>query len=261
MDEPRAEVELTSEHIRGVSFPRAFQGYDRPAVDAFLERVAEWAEGVAAPGTGPDLKRELERVGERTAAILTAAEEAATRAKVEAAEEADALRESAEREARARELEAARKAEDIVAGAQERAETILDEAMRRRRQLNLALASVLDRRTQIADETQALGEELLELVSELRASTPPAADEAAEPRRGRFAPGSSGPGGVIEPADELAPDDVAAEVQELEEAELEAGELETELVAEETLEDAEAEETLEDAEAEEAALGAEAERP
>ena len=87
--------------IRDASFPQAMRGYDREAVHAFLERVADWLERTGQTAeTSPELTSEIEKVGERTTGILAAAEEAAAKIRRETKEYADGLRASAEEESR-----------------------------------------------------------------------------------------------------------------------------------------------------------------
>lgn len=216
MTEPAPHDELpiaepSPERLRDATFPQAFKGYDRDAVHAFLDRVADWVEqGAAGAGQGaPDMRRELEKVGERTAGILTAAEEAAAKVRGEASDYAVAAREAADDEIRQAQIAANQKVEELIADAESRAERIVDEAVARRRRLNQAITSLLERRDEIAEEAQRLADELLGAVDALRLDEremtedePVAEDtgeEAAEgdladefptepPRTGRFDP-------------------------------------------------------------------------
>jgi DivIVA domain-containing protein len=185
---PSAELP-SADLLRSASFPQAFKGYDRDAVHAFLDRVAEWMEHGAAgiQQAGPDVRRELERVGERTAGILTAAEEAASKLRAEASDYAASLKETADEELRKATADANRKAEELVAQAESKAERIVDEAIARRRGLNQAISSLVERRDEIAEEVQRLADELLSAVDGLRAEEN-APDEAQAPAAtGRFA--------------------------------------------------------------------------
>jgi DivIVA domain-containing protein len=71
--------EHSIQRIRNANFSISVRGYDRNEVDRFLAEVADWLE----TGEGEDsavseaVRLELERVGERTAAILTEAHSAA----------------------------------------------------------------------------------------------------------------------------------------------------------------------------------------
>ena len=232
-DSSRTTTPPSGERLRRATFPRAFQGYDRDAVHAFLDEVAEWMDRSAVggvPGT-PNVRRELERVGEQTAGILTAAEEAATKLKAEATEYAKSLRQATDEETRRAKVETNRKAEQLIAEAEAKAGRIVDEAVARRRRLNQAITSLLERRDEIAEEAQRLADALLHAVDALRAdrleelqeATPVAAD--AEPADAEPADAE------LEPVAEAHPRDGEEEPAEDEEAPVE--EIEGDLAAEE----------------------------
>ena len=86
----RMPVDQTSlDRIRNATFPAAKRGYDKHEVEKFLARLADWLETGAGDESRSDtVKRELERVGERTGAILAQAEESAQQIRAEAEEEA-----------------------------------------------------------------------------------------------------------------------------------------------------------------------------
>src|SRR5215468_8447306 len=86
----RMPVDQTSlDRIRNATFPSARRGYDKGEVEKFLARLADWLETGAGDESRSDtVKRELERVGERTGAILAQAEESAQQIRAEADEEA-----------------------------------------------------------------------------------------------------------------------------------------------------------------------------
>jgi DivIVA domain-containing protein len=66
------------ERIRSATFSVARRGYEKREVDTFLARVADWLEAGGGDRARSDaIKRELERIGQRTGKILGAAEEAA----------------------------------------------------------------------------------------------------------------------------------------------------------------------------------------
>jgi DivIVA domain-containing protein len=80
---------LSVDSIRRATFPVARRGYSTRAVHRFLDRVAEWLEtGTGDPARADLLRRELARVGRRTAAILLEAEVEARRLRAEAEREA-----------------------------------------------------------------------------------------------------------------------------------------------------------------------------
>src|SRR5882757_9445009 len=86
----RMPVDHTSlDRIRNATFPTAKRGYDKQEVEKFLARLADWLETGAGDESRSDtVKRELERVGQRTGAILAQAEESAQQIRGEAEEEA-----------------------------------------------------------------------------------------------------------------------------------------------------------------------------
>lgn len=93
---------LTLDRIRRKTFPVARRGYSKRAVHTFLDRLANWLEmGEGDPARAELMRRELARVGHRTAAILHEAERYADRVRADAEREAAAIvrraREDAER--------------------------------------------------------------------------------------------------------------------------------------------------------------------
>src|SRR6476620_11361091 len=83
-------VDQTSlDRIRNATFPSVRRGYDKSEVEKFLARLADWlATGAGDESRSDTVKRELERVGQRTGAILAQAEESAQQIRAEAEEEA-----------------------------------------------------------------------------------------------------------------------------------------------------------------------------
>lgn len=171
---------VSGPEVRDATFPQAMRGYDREAVHSFLDRIADAFEGgtagirEAAPAA---VKNELAKVGQRTAGILTAAEDAAANLRDEAREYAERLRASADDEARKARFAASQKADELVSAAEAKAEAIIEEAIARRRNLNQAISSLLERRDDIAVEAQRLADELLEAVDVLRSDEPGEAED------------------------------------------------------------------------------------
>src|ERR687892_1846434 len=83
-------VDQTSlDRIRNATFPTARRGYEKREVERFLARLADWLEtGGGDESRSDTVKRELERVGQRTGAILAQAEESAQQIRSEAEDEA-----------------------------------------------------------------------------------------------------------------------------------------------------------------------------
>ena len=181
MDQVQASDSLSGAELRQARFPQSRRGYDPESVHAFLDRVADWVESRAgAANADPGVTSELEKVGERTAGILTAAEEAAAKLRTEAKEYADELRQDAEDETRKVKLNAGQKADELITEAESKAEAIIDEAIARRRRLNQAVTSLVERREEIAEETQRLADQLLEAVEAVRLDEPIEEDAAGD---------------------------------------------------------------------------------
>lgn len=78
------------DRIRGATFTVSRRGYEKREVERFLGKIADWLEHGGGDESRADLvRRELERVGEKTARILTAAEDAAAELRAEAQQEAE----------------------------------------------------------------------------------------------------------------------------------------------------------------------------
>ncbi len=106
------------ERIRSATFTPARRGYDKREVDRFLSELADWLETGGDDDTRSELvRRELERIGEQTAKILT-----------EAHEVAQAIRTEAEHETRQALVDANLNAEAMRSSADEYAEQSREEA-------------------------------------------------------------------------------------------------------------------------------------
>lgn len=180
---PSGNRPLSARELRRATFPQVLRGYDREAVHALLDRVAEWVEqGAGQAGErAPAMREELAKVGERTAGILTAAEEAAQSMLEEATEYAQRLRAEAEDEARGARLNSGQRMDEMVAAAEAKAERMMEDAIARRRGLNQAISSLIERRDEIANDVVRLGEELLDAVDALREADPPEEDDDESP--------------------------------------------------------------------------------
>jgi DivIVA domain-containing protein len=89
------------ERIRAAKFPLIRKGYDPGQVYAFLAEVTEWLEtGGTDEARAEVVRREIERVGERTASILASAEDTAQQLRGDAEREIAAMLERAESESR-----------------------------------------------------------------------------------------------------------------------------------------------------------------
>ncbi len=125
-----SDQSFTGAEVRGAKFPEARRGYDPDAVQAFLARIADWIEDQAGESR---LTSEFAKVGERTAGILTAAEDAASKMRREAKEYGERIRSSAEEESRRVRQSASQKVDEVIAEAEAKANGIVEEAIARRR--------------------------------------------------------------------------------------------------------------------------------
>lgn len=149
--------ETSLDRIRNATFPSSRRGYDKREVQRFLARLADWLDtGGGGESSSDTVKRELERVGERTGAVLAQAEESARQIRAEAEEEAQAT----------------------IAEAQEKARRIVDEGSRRRQDLESVIADLVLRRDDVLSDTEALTEMLTQTLLEHR---PAGQDPFAEP--------------------------------------------------------------------------------
>jgi cell division initiation protein len=152
--------------LSDVSFPAAMRGYDRAAVDAYVEEVTRIvAELEARQSSEAVIKRALDEVGEHTSAILQKAHEAADEIARNSRVQADDRLQRAEREA----ADVQRQIDDWLLQSQKETETLLAERRR-----------ILDEMRRLAEELLAVADDSLERLEELeeRVSAEP---EAAEP--------------------------------------------------------------------------------
>jgi DivIVA domain-containing protein len=142
--------------VRDVTFPLAFRGYEREAVDAYVMQVNQLiAELEATRSPEAAIKRALDSVGEETSSILQHARETADDITARSRVQADDRLQAAEREAQAVRADAEARLREIDADTdavwQERARLIED--VRR-------LATELSRLADVAAERMAPAEEL-----------------------------------------------------------------------------------------------------
>ena len=126
--------------VREPSFPVALRGYEREAVDAYVERVARLvAELEASRSPDEAVRRALDQVGEQTSGILQRAQETASEVTARSRVQADDRLRDAEREATA-----------ITADAEERV-----------RELEADFGRIWDERERLVDGVRELAERLL----------------------------------------------------------------------------------------------------
>jgi DivIVA domain-containing protein len=208
-------VDQTSlDRIRNATFPSAKRGYDRHEVEKFLARLADWLETGAGDESRSDtVKRELERVGQRTGAILAQAEESAQQIRAEAEEEArgtvntasmqaeetlteadryssetrtsaesyaQEARQTAEQDASSTRAKAEQDARETIATAQAQARRIVEEGTQRREDIEAVIADLVRRRDDVLGDTEELSAKLTGAVSEHRPE--PGADQFQKPQ-------------------------------------------------------------------------------
>src|SRR6476619_3318836 len=196
-------VDQTSlDRIRNATFPSSRRGYDKHEVEKFLARLADWLETGAGDESRSDtVKRELERVGQRTGAILAQAEESAEQIRAEAEEEARGnintanmqaeetrsqadsysneartaadtysreARAQAEQEAAAMRMKAEEDARETIEAAHAQASRIVEEGTHRREDIEAVIADLVRRRDDVLTDTEELTRKLTGAVTEHR---------------------------------------------------------------------------------------------
>jgi DivIVA domain-containing protein len=193
-------VDQTSlDRIRNATFPSVRRGYDKQEVEKFLSRLADWLETGAGDESRSDtVKRELQRVGERTGAILAQAEESAQQIRAEADEEArgtvntanmeaeetrtevqtyasetrasadsyaQQTRQEADAQAAATRQQAEQEAREAIEGARAQARRIVEEGTQRREDIEAVIADLVRRRGDVLADTEELSAKLTAAVS------------------------------------------------------------------------------------------------
>ena len=198
--------------IRNARFAHAVRGYDRHEVDQFLKELADWLERDGAVGDVSErVRAELARTGEQVADILTEAHDAAQQIREEASREtrqslvqanataeslrgqadeyADETREEADAYGRKVRgdadayVEQTREEADAATaqsreGAEAEAERIIDDANRRRRDVEAVISDLEDRRDAVLAELERLASGITGAATRHR--TPPGAAESAD---------------------------------------------------------------------------------
>jgi DivIVA domain-containing protein len=176
-------VDQTSlDRIRNATFPSSRRGYDKHEVEKFLGRLADWLETGGGDESRSDaVKKELERVGQRTGAILAQAEESAEQIRAEAEEEArgtvnsaniQATEARAEADNYATETKAAaeREAREAIGAAQAQARQIVEEADQRREDAEAIVGNLIRRRDDVIADTEELSRKLAIAVEQHRST-------------------------------------------------------------------------------------------
>jgi cell division septum initiation protein DivIVA len=152
-----------AERVRGERFPVAMRGYERTAVDAWREDVAQLVERLEeqAPRDSA-VKRALDEVGKETSAILHRAHES-----------------SEEITARSRS-----QAEGRLRRAEGEAEITIREAEERAEQLELDAQRIWEERSRLIDEMRGLADEVLGVADDASDRLDPPRGRSPDPRSG-----------------------------------------------------------------------------
>lgn len=144
--------------VADVNFPGALRGYDRLAVDAYVQKTSQLvAELQATRSPEAAVRRALERVGEEVSSILQRAHETAAQITAQSRNEADDRLDAAREEAA-----------QIVAAAQERV-----------RELDAETDRIWAERHRIVEDTRDLARELLTLTDSAEDRFPPSEEATA----------------------------------------------------------------------------------
>jgi DivIVA domain-containing protein len=172
--------------IRDVSFPTAVRGYERHAVDAYIERVnrviAELEVGSSPQAT---VRHALDRVGEQiggvlqharqaaeeiTAEALAEAEATTTKARTEAEQimedvelQADQVRGRSKQQADEMLARAREQAAELMLRAEEQARAVQEQAEPRLRELEADTEAVWDARRKLLEDLPRMATELMEI--------------------------------------------------------------------------------------------------
>jgi DivIVA domain-containing protein len=141
----------SSDRIREHSFPLAVRGYDRQAVDDFVDQVADLVAELEGRQTRESVvQRALDQVGEETAGILQRAHQAADELAARSRAQAEGRLQRADREAELLRRQADEYAEKVIVDTQ----LLWDERQR-----------LLDDLRQLADDVLATADDAAERVS------------------------------------------------------------------------------------------------
>ena len=179
------------ERVRTATFATARRGYDKREVDRFISRMADWLESGAGDDSRSQVIRdELARIGEQAGKILTDAHEVAEEMRAAAERDATTMRSEADaytervrieadeysKEQRGEadsyvgrvRSEAANEAAALREQAELQAEEVAAEAARHRRQLEVEIGELKQRREGVLADMQRLSSQLVGTASEHR---------------------------------------------------------------------------------------------
>jgi len=146
----RARTQTAAEAVRSTQFPAAMRGYDREAVDAWREEIAELVARLEEQEPRDTaVRRAIDEVGRETSAILQRAHESASEIEARSRSQADARLEEADREAELTVREAEERADRLEADTR----TVWEQRLR-----------LIDEMRQLADEVLGVADDALERV-------------------------------------------------------------------------------------------------
>jgi DivIVA domain-containing protein len=171
------------EDLRRIEFPLALRGYDRPAVDGYVEHVNRLIAELEIPASPESaVRRALDEVSEDMRGLLQraqqTAEEISSRAQARAQEqveraqvEAHKLREAAQRDATEVREEARREVQRMLGAAEDR-----------KRELVHSTVAIWHERRRLIEATRAMGDQLVAIgETEAKRFTEVPGDAAAGP--------------------------------------------------------------------------------
>jgi cell division septum initiation protein DivIVA len=196
--------------LRDLSFPIAVRGYERHAVDAYVERVNRMIAELDVGGSPLAVRHALDRAGEQIGGVLQHARQAAEQITAEALAEAEATTAKASTDARqimkgaelqAHELreQSTQQAEEMLARAREQAAELMrraeeqagaleEQAEPRLRELEADTEAVWDARRKLLEELPRMATELMGIAG--------AANARLQPPRGKSGAPAQWPAGA-----------------------------------------------------------------
>jgi DivIVA domain-containing protein len=238
-------VDQTSlDRIRNATFPSSRRGYDKHEVEKFLGRLADWLETGGGDESRSDaVKKELEKVGERTGAILSQAEDSAQQIRAEAEEEARGTINSANLQANEARAEADnyanetrasadRQSREAIEKAQTQARRIVDEANQRREDMEALIGDLIRRREDVIADTEELSRKLAAAADQHRSEELRMPDPLPDPEEAELAETE-----IVAESDEMPLEPESDEIEtepESDEIEIEPESDETQVVSQET---------------------------
>lgn len=184
-------------------FPVALRGYDRTAVDAYMQRVSRIIAELQA-GRSPQsaVRYALEQVSEETRAILQQAHDTADAITTKSRSQAAERLETSERESAQMLADAERDAAQMLADAEREAGELRAAADRRVREAEDDVASIWQDRERLVEDAREVAARLAEVADDAAERQPPPAVELSERDTGAL---PAAPAWDDDPDDDFAP--------------------------------------------------------